>query len=228
MQRPEAIRAVLFDFNGTISDDEPLLERIFRELFAPLGIPLSSETYFRDLAGFSDPEIIERVLEVNAIETTPERRAALLRAKIDRYNALVAAQPTVSAEVAAFVRAVAARVPVAIASGAVREEVDYVLGLAGLNGLFAAVVCIDDVERGKPDPEGFALALARLNDAARPTPPIQPGETLVIEDANTGVRAAKAAGMRCVALRTPAYTGEPVAADEVVDALDAELVDRWL
>jgi beta-phosphoglucomutase len=222
------IRAVLFDFNGTISDDEPLLDRIYRELFAQLGLRLSTEAYYRELAGFSDPEIIERALKMNGTEPTPERRAGLLRAKVDRYKALAGQEPTVTDEVAAFVRAVAARVPVAIASGAVREEVEYVLARAGLHALFAAVVCVDDVRRGKPDPEGFVLALARLNDAARPSPPVRPAEALVIEDADTGVQAARAAGMPCVALRSPAYTGAPVAADEVVDALAPALVDRWL
>jgi sugar-phosphatase len=78
-------------------------------------------------------------------------------------------------------------------------------------------VCADDVERGKPDPEGYLKAAASLG--------VEPAFILVFEDADAGVQAARAAGMRCVALKTPAYTGHPVAADLVLDRLDPSLVE---
>ncbi len=213
------VRAVIFDFNGTISDDEPVLDRLFRAMSAELGTPLTSDDYYRDLAGLSDREIVERILTLNGVTATAERRDALLREKVDRYKAIVAEAPTIGAPAAAFVRAVAARVPVAIASGALREEVEYVLRAADLAATFAAVVCIDDVRRGKPDPEGYRLALARLNRATGSDPAVVPGDVLVFEDADAGVQAAKAAGMRCAVLRSPAYSGRPVAADVELDAL---------
>lgn len=223
-----AVRAVIFDFNGTISDDEPLLDRLFRDVFADVGIAMTSEEYFRELAGLSDPDIVARALELSGLEASAERREQLLRAKIDRYKATVSARPAIAAGVAEFVRATAARVPVAIASGAFREEVEHGLALAGLDGIFAAVVCIDDVQRGKPDPEGYETALAALNRAAAPRPPVAPGQALVFEDADAGVWAAKAAGMRSAALLTPAYTGVPVAADLTVERLEPGLIDALL
>ena len=221
-------RAVIFDFNGTISDDEPVLERLFSAISRDLGRPLTSEEYYRDLAGLSDHAIIERVLELNGMDPSPQHRNALMRVKVDRYKELVSERPTIAEPVAAFVRAVAERVPVAIASGAVREEVEHVLALAGLGGAFTAVVCIDDVQRGKPDPEGFQTALAALNAAADGGEPIAPGEVLVFEDADAGVQAAKAAGMRCAVLRTLAYSGSPVAADLTLEHLDPGLVPELL
>jgi HAD superfamily hydrolase (TIGR01509 family) len=223
-----SVRAVIFDFNGTISDDEPVLDELFRAMAADLGAPLSSADYYRDLAGLSDPAIVDRILARSGVAPTDARRARLLRDKIDRYKATVAETPTVTDTVAEFVRAVAERVPIAIASGAVREEVEHVLGLAGLAEHFAAVVCADDVARGKPDPEGYLRALAALNAAVDTRPHVTAAEALVCEDADPGIQAAKAAGMRCLALRNPAYTGRPVEADLVLDRLDPADVERLL
>jgi beta-phosphoglucomutase len=144
MARGHETRAVIFDFNGTISDDEPVLDELFQALGARLGWPLTSDEYYAELAGLSDPEIVDRILARTGADAD---RDALLREKIDRYKALVAETPTVSAAAAAAVRAAATRVPVAIASGAVREEVEHVLALAGLRERFAVVVCADDVAR---------------------------------------------------------------------------------
>jgi beta-phosphoglucomutase-like phosphatase (HAD superfamily) len=214
--KARAVRAVIFDFNGTISDDEPVLDRLFREMAGGLGLALSTEDYFRELAGLSDPAIVARILELAARDEDPD---ALLRWKIDRYKRIVAEHPTIGEKNAAFVRACADRVPIAIASGAVREEVEHVLALAGLDELFAAIVCADDVERGKPDPQGYELALAGIGEA------VAPADVLVFEDADNGVRAAQAAGMRCAALRTPAYTA---GADVELDRLDVAQVSALL
>ena len=100
------------------------------------------------------------------------------------------------------------------------------LAIAGLRDLFDSVVCIDDVEHGKPAPDGYLLALARLN-AGRPEP-VGAGDVLVFEDADVGVAAAHAAGMRCVAISGDAYHGERATADLVVAELDPDDVDALL
>jgi HAD superfamily hydrolase (TIGR01509 family) len=188
-------------------------------------VEISPEVYYRELAGLSDPAIIERGLELGGVAGTRGLREQLLRAKTQRYNALATRESPINETGEAFVRAAAERVPVAIASGAPREEVEHVLELSRLRELFTAVVCIDDVRRGKPDPEAYNLALAGLNrEGAR----IAAEEVLVFEDADPGVQAAKAAGMRCAALTTPAYTGRPVAADVTLPALDAGQIEALL
>ena len=221
-------QAVIFDFNGTISDDEPLLDRLFREVLADAGVELTSETYFAELSGLSDPEIVERALELGGVEADAARRDEFLRRKIDRYKEEVVREPTVREGVADFVRQVASRVPVAIASGAVREEVVFVLERAGLLELFPVIVTIDDVERGKPDPEGYLLALAKLDSHLPLDRSIVAGNVVAIEDSDSGVAAAKAAGMACVAISGPAYRGEPIEADLVVDGIDGGPVDEVL
>ncbi len=220
------VRAVIFDFNGTLSDDEPLIEDLFREVLAEQGVlDLTPDLYRRELAGISDPDIARRALELGGHEPAPARVDAILRAKVERYRAATTASPRIAAAVVEAVRWTAQRVPVAVASGALREEIEHGLALAGLRDAFAAVVTIDDVAAGKPDPAGFLRALECLN-AATGAPPVAPADTLVVEDSNAGVAAGRAAGMRVAALRNPALTS--TAADVVVDALDQATMARLL
>lgn len=220
-------RAVIFDFNGTVSDDEPLLFRVFREVLAEHGIELDEETYFAELAGFSDPEIAETVLRGAGREPTPELLETILRAKIDGYCEAVRSESPIGADAADFVRAVASRVPVAIASGAFREEIELVLDLAGLRDPFgAAIVCIDDVDQGKPDPGGYLLALARLNEDRGLHESIVARDVLAIEDSPAGVQAAKAAGLRCAVVAGDERA--EAAADFVIERLDAESAAKLL
>ena len=213
-------RAALFDFNGTISLDEPILDRLFREAFAAIGIELDSEQYYAELSGLSDPEIVERALELHGRPADPELCERLLRAKIDRYKQVVLQEPTVPPAVAGFVRAVAERVPVAIGSGAVREEILHVLAQHGLRQLFDVLVTIDDVEHGKPDPETYLRCLALLR---RRHPDLAAEDCLVFEDSRFGIAAAHAAGMRCVAVHTSGDLVGLAAADLVVQGLTGEL-----
>jgi beta-phosphoglucomutase-like phosphatase (HAD superfamily) len=213
-------KAALFDFNGTISLDEPILDRLFHDVFAGIGIEISSEEYYAELSGLSDPEIVVRALELHGRTADPSLCEQLLRTKIERYKEVVLREPTVPAEIVAFVRAVADRVPVAIGSGAVREEIVHVLDQHGLRDLFGVVVTIDDVQRGKPDPETYLHCLAALREQH---PKLGSEDCLVFEDSRFGIAAAHAAGMRCVAVHTSGELVGLAAADLVVQGLTGEL-----
>lgn len=213
-------RAALFDFNGTISLDEPILDRLFQEAFAGIGIRLTSDEYYAELSGLSDPEIVVRALELHGRPPEPELCDRLLRAKIDRYKDVVLREPTVPPAVLAFVRAAAERVPVAIGSGAVREEIVHVLDQHGLGDLFGVLVCIGDVEHGKPDPETYLRCLAALREHH---PELGPEDCVVFEDSRFGIASAHAAGMRCVAVHTSGELAGLAAADLVVQGLTREL-----
>ncbi|MEO7196898.1 MAG: HAD family phosphatase [Solirubrobacterales bacterium] len=212
-------RAVILDFNGTLSDDEPLLGRLLREaLLEKAGVELTAEKFFGELSGLSDAEIIQRTLRDAGIEPTAELEGTILRQKIDGYKEAAERKLPISGDAAGFARTLADHEPVAIASSAPREEVEFVLELAGLTETFCAVMCLDDVSRGKPDPEGYQLALAKLNGGRALTRSIVARETLAIEDSPPGVAAARGAGLRCAAV--PGDDRTMAAADFVIERLD--------
>ena len=210
------VRAIAFDFNGTLSDDEPIHCTIYRELFAAHGKPLSEEEYYERLAGLSEEAIIGGWLGVDGAAL-----AALVAERIARYRAATADGATIHPAVRDAVRFASVRVPVAVVSGAFREEIEPVLEAAGIADAFATLVTADDVENGKPHPEGYAVLVERLGG-------LPPGDVLVFEDTEAGVEAAKAAACRCVAVRGTVAPERLAAADELVDAIDVALLERLL
>jgi HAD superfamily hydrolase (TIGR01509 family) len=111
-------------------------------------------------------------------------------------------------------------VPVAIVSGAFRAEIEPVVTAAGIRPELSAVVTADDVERGKPDPEGYLLAVSQLG--------VEAAGTIAFEDTEAGVASAKAAGLRCIAVRGTLPDERLAQADELVDEIDVALVKRLL
>lgn len=212
-------RAVIFDFNGTLSHDEPILLAIFQELFAEYGRPLSAEEYFDQLAGRSDPEIVRTWLGADhpAVGEVIERR-------IERYHELAADGSTVPEEVREAVRYAAERVPVAIVSGAARAEIEPVLEAAGLAEHVRVVVAAEDVPLGKPAPDGYLRALELLDAAVDGG--LTASDVLALEDAEAGIAAAQTAGMQCIAVLGTLPPERLAAADEIVPALDVGLMQR--
>jgi beta-phosphoglucomutase len=206
-------RAVLFDFNGTLSHDEPILCEIFLDLFAEHGIPLSAQEYFDRLAGLSDPEIVTMWLG-----SDHPTLHAVLAERVRRYRAAVADGSTVPEAVRAAVRFAAERVPVGVVSGAALDEIEPVLEASGLADVLTTIVSSDDVILGKPDAEGYLKALALLDGG------IEAADVLVLEDTEAGVVSAKAAGMRCLAVLGTLAPERLTAADEIVPALNLDLM----
>src|SRR5439155_12472923 len=133
-------------------------------------------------------------------------------AKADRFLRLVRAGAPIFPGVPAFVRAAAARVPLAVASGALRHEIELILAQAGLADLFTAIVSAEDVSLGKPSPEGFLRALERLRGRL---PDLAPRDCLVVEDSQPGVDGEPRASIRCPAVTTPDPPQSPSRADLV-------------
>jgi beta-phosphoglucomutase len=209
--------AVTFDFNGTLSDDEPILYQIFADLFAEHGRPLSAEEYFDQLAGLSDPEIVSTWLGHDHPDVEE-----VIGERIARYQTMVADGSTVPEAVRDAVRYAAARAPVAVVTGAARCEVEPVLAAAGLAGSITAIVSSDDVADGKPHPESYLRALELLDGNLRP------GEVVAFEDTEAGVASAKAAGLRCFAVLGTLTPERLAGADEIVPAIDVGLMRRLL
>ncbi len=213
---PAGPRAIVFDFDGVIADDEPLHLAAFQRVLASEGVTITREQYYARYLGFDDRDAILQAFRDAGATPSPERLRELLAVKAERFLDLVRAGAPIFPGVPAFVRQAAARVPLAIASGALRHEIELILGQAGLAGCFAAIVSAEDVREGKPSPEGFLLARERLGArAAR----LRSEDCLVIEDSQPGVEAARRAGMRCVAVTTSYPADALGGADRVVGSL---------
>jgi beta-phosphoglucomutase len=204
--------ALLFDFNGTLSDDEHIQCEIYQEIFAEAGKPLGQAEYFAKLAGLSDPEIVRAWLG--------EERPKLVAERVRRYQARAADGSTVGPAARQAVQYAAKRARLAVVSGAARVEIESVLGAAGLAPFVSLVVAAEDVIAVKPDPAGYTRALELLDK--------RPDEAVAFEDSEAGVAAAKAAGLRCIALAGTVEIDRLAAADEIVAALDVELMRRLL
>ena len=210
-------RAIAFDFNGTLSDDEPIMCAIYERLFAEHGRPMSQDDYYGTLAGNTEEAIIGGWLGVEG-----EELASLVAERIRRYREAVADGSTVTPDLRESVRYAAARVPVAIVSGAFREEIEPVLDAAGLRSAFVFLVTADDVVRGKPAPECYELLVRRLGDS------VVPADVVVFEDTEAGVASARGAGVRCIAVRGTLPGDRLSQADEIVDRIDVGLIRRLL
>jgi beta-phosphoglucomutase len=202
------VQALLLDFNGTLSDDEPLLCRIFQELFDEEGKPLSDEVYFSQLAGLSDPEIVERWLG--------EPRPDLLERKIAIYRRETRMGETIELGTQFALKDAAQNVQIGVVSGAAREEVEWVLAAARLLTTMSVIVAAEDVVHGKPDPEGYRRALHDLRvDAA---------DAVAVEDSEAGVKAAVTAGIYTIGVTTTLPAERLSGADELANAFDSDLI----
>lgn len=195
------LRAIIFDFNGVIVNDEPLHYEAFRTILAEENIPLTEEVYYARYLPLDDHALLRAVWRDVNRELTPEFLEALVHRKEACYRKAMRAGVGLFPGVAEFIARAAKLVPMAIASGAARVEIEYILQENRLQDHFLAIVAAEDVARGKPDPECFQKALAAINQSGRVRDgEVRGEETLVFEDSPGGIRAARAAGMRCVGI----------------------------
>jgi len=209
------IRALIFDCDGTLADNESLHYRALVEAVRADGLGITTAEY-QGLTGLPDDAAVRAVFAGNGREISADRVAALVLEKRAAYGRSLSAGVAPVPGVADFVRKAARSYLLGIASGAWRDEVEPVLDGLGIRSCFRAIVTAEDCPVGKPDPAPFLRALAALNASSpAPEPPLTARDCLVFEDSPHGVKAARAAGMRCVALTT-SHSGEAL--------VDADLV----
>lgn len=213
--------AVVFDFNGTLSDDEPILFDIFSVLFADrLGWAMSEAEYRDRLLGRSDREIIEYAVAGHGRGTSDEVDD-LMALRQREYQRRVAEHNPITDDTVGLVRTLARhQIPVAIVTGAARGDVSAVLRHSPIGDLFGVLITEEDVAEGKPHPEGY-LTAARLLDRS-------PRDILVFEDSVPGVQAALAAGMSCIAVAAEPSPQLAACAPAVVPGLSPALVEAAL
>jgi beta-phosphoglucomutase-like phosphatase (HAD superfamily) len=208
--------AVIFDFDGTIADSEPFHLAAFQRTFSQeLGLELTEAQYKERYLAFDDRRMIQNFLADRGAE--PERLEHLLEIKEAHYAALAGA-PVILPGAPALIRACAKRWPLAIASGALQNEIRPLLEGAGLLECFSPIISAEMVERGKPDPESFLAALEGINEGRAEK--IDRAACLVLEDSAAGVASGRAAGMRVLAVTNSLPREQLGEADRVVDSLE--------
>jgi HAD superfamily hydrolase (TIGR01509 family) len=193
-----SLRALIFDFDGIIANTEPLHYAGLRKTLLEIGIDLQESDYYENYLGYDDRGCIIAALTANRRAVEPSFLTALMKRKAEAYLESVKEHPVIFPGIPTFVRESSARHPLAIASGALRHEIEFILEQAGLRNEFRHIISAEDVTAGKPDPQPFLLALHALQRACDPM--LDAPSCLVIEDSLPGIRGAKAAGMKVLAV----------------------------
>jgi beta-phosphoglucomutase len=213
------LRAVIFDFDGVLVDSEPLHYQAFQEVLAPLGLSYSYERYVEHYIGFDDRDGFREAFGEAHLPLEAERLAQLLRAKARAFQRIVSRGVRPFPGALALVRDLSAHgVPLAIASGALRQEIAWILQALGIEQAFAIIVAADDVQQSKPHPETYQMALRNLQTAFE-SANIRSQNCLAIEDTANGILAARNAGLRCVAVTHSSPAASLQAADHTVESL---------
>src|SRR5947209_6222501 len=175
-------RAVLFDFDGVIVNSEPLHFRAFHEVLAEEHIELPEEEYYRELIGFDDKGAFRHIFEKHQRALDPKTFLRVLTRKSESMMELIHARKYHALPgVEEFVRALWRTHPLAICSGALREEIEAMLEGVNLRDCFRVIVAAEDVTVGKPDPMGYLLTAELL--AQQLKTPLAPADCLIVEDA---------------------------------------------
>jgi beta-phosphoglucomutase len=218
------LQAVFFDFDGVIADSEPLHLRAYQAVLRIDGIDLDKSDYYARYLGYDDVGLFEALARDRRITLTPEKIDEWVVAKSRIVEEMLSSGAVLFPGSAACVKALAERVPLAVASGALGTEIDIVLEHAGLRGYFSAIASASDGVRGKPAPDLYLLAMAKLRD--RLTHAFDPAACIAIEDSQWGLEAARGAGLRCVAVTHTYPAADLGMADLVVENLSDLTVSR--
>jgi HAD superfamily hydrolase (TIGR01509 family) len=201
-------RAILFDFNGVIINDEPQHCQALIETLAGYGYALDQERYYEEYLGFDDRECFRFTFERMGRPTDTATLQDAIERKAIRYEQAIRSSMELVPGSSDFIRAAAAAgYRMAIVSGALRREIELVLNTAGLRRHFSVVVGAEDVAACKPDPEGYRRAVGELG--------VPPRQGVAIEDSLPGLAAARGAGLRCAMLTTSHPAGALARADVV-------------
>lgn len=193
------LQAIVFDFDGVLVDSEPLHYQAFVMVGKSIGFEFTYDQYLAQYIGFDDRDAFRLMLAVSGEEPTETRVAELCAMKQPAFDAIVkmgaqSGSIAIPGTLELIDECHAAGLPIAIASGATRADIELMLKLLGKRDRFEVIVTADDVEKSKPDPACYAMAAEQLG--------IAPERCLAIEDTKAGLMSALGAGLETLALAT--------------------------
>ena len=212
------LKAVIFDFDGVISDSEPCHFSAANKVLEDFGIQISEEDYYAEYLSYTDYEMFEAIGEKYkndykglSIEKLIEQKAVFFKEAIRQTDHLIEGIPQ-------FIKKLKKeKMRIAIYSGACLADIKIMLSGSAIENCFDVIVSADDVEKGKPDPEGYLTVLTRINEISDAE--ISAKQCVVIEDSHWGIVAAKKAGMRVIAVTNSYSADELTEADLRVDSV---------
>lgn len=222
---PDWPAAVLFDFDGVLVNSEPLHFQAFRETLAAEHVELTEEEYFRDLIGFDDKGAFRHLYQIRNLPLAPRTFLSLMARKSRAMMQLIhRRQFSALPGVEQFVRTLWRKHPLAICSGALREEIEAMLEGISLRDCFTVIVAAEDVTVGKPDPQGYLLTARLLAEKAHVH--LNPADSLIVEDAPTVIRSVRAVGFPVLAVATSYSLDKLSDANWAVETLEPREVHR--
>src|SRR5215207_8250666 len=222
------IKAIFFDFNGVIIDDETIQMKAYQEVLRGHEIELREEWYFEAL-GMNDRTFVQSLFQRANKPLTDPVLETVLGAKTDLHREMIEDDLPLFPGVLTFLKATSRHFPLGLVSMANKTEVGYVFQRANLTPLFTVVVTAEDASECKPAPECYLAGLTKLNEKRQRERelPLLPQECLAIEDSPPGIESARAAGMRTLGVTNtvPAAALRAAGADVVTASLADWTVD---
>src|SRR5918996_3795143 len=195
------IKAIFFDFNGVIIDDETIQMKAYQEVLLGHQVNLMEEWYFEAL-GMDDRTFVKAMFERAKRPLTDPVLETVIGAKTDLHRQMIEDELPLFPGVLKFLKATSRHFQLGLVSMANKAEVGYVFQRANLTPLFSVVVTAEDASMCKPAPECYNAGLMKLNELRQRERllPLLPAECLAIEDSPPGIQSARAAGMRTLGI----------------------------
>ena len=223
------LRAIVFDFDGVVVDSEPVHYQAFMEIGKAIGVSFDYEHYLTHYIGFDDRDAI-RVMLNEAGQPSPDERIAELKEKKQAvFEELVRNGSAAIPGAVELIDQAHGNLPIAIGSGATSRDIELMLTSLGRRDRFEVIVSADHVERSKPDPATYRMAveqLAQRHDGLG----LQPEHCLAIEDTAAGIAAARGAGLMTLGITTTGPASALAQAHRVEPGLDGvtlEVLKSW-
>lgn len=216
------IKAIFFDFNGVIIDDETIQMKAYQEILRGHQVELTEEWYLSAL-GMDDKTFVRAMFERANKPLTEPVLETVMTAKTDLHRQMIEDELPLFPGVLTFLKATSRHFQLGLVSMANQAEVGYVFQRANLTPLFSIIVTAEDASMCKPAPESYLAGLTKLNEKRQRERqlPLLASECLAIEDSPPGIESARAAGMRTLGVTN-------TVSDEALRAAGADVVTKSL